>query len=53
VQKSTKVCVRRHRGVHRGTERVCATMPEERRRPEFFAVSERTDSEVDKIVRDR
>ena len=34
VQKSTKVCVRRHRGVHRGTERVCATMPEERRRPE-------------------
>ena len=34
--KSTKVCVQRHRGVHRGTERVCAMMPEERRRPEFL-----------------
>ena len=52
MQKSTKVCVQRHRGVHRGTERVCAMMPEEWRRPEF-AVSERTDSGVDKIVRDR
>jgi len=36
VQKSMKVCVRRHRGVHRGMERVCATMPEEQRQPEFL-----------------
>ena len=34
--KSMKVCVRRHRGVHRGTERVCAMMPEEQRRLEFL-----------------
>ena len=36
VQKSMKVCVWRHRGVHRGTERVCAMMPEEQRQPEFL-----------------